>query len=456
MAELIRYLLLVNIFLVLLSLFFRLILSKESWFKTNRIVILAGIALSLAIPLINFNILPSPEQALIVIPEVLGNIHSFQPDFILDEIQIYGTAPRVFPWISFFQGLYLTGIIIMLMFFLNRISNIRILQKTYPMKWFDELFITVLPANYPSFSFLGTVYHPGPFSSDDKMTRLILEHERVHISQKHSWDLIFIEIIQLAFFYNPAVYTLRKQLVLTHEFLADQIVAKKDRKQYSLALFQSFFNVPHFTLSHAFNQSTSLKRRIIMLQKNTQNRWAAARYFLLVPMIGTFMLLSAFTTVNAQEKKTKEEVAKEVVEIKLKEAGFDKKEIEEIQKRIDKTETAKREVVKSEKDPYLIFIVEDMPIFDGKGVEHFKKWVQSQVKYPEEAKKKKISGTVYANFVINEEGKVESIKIVRGAHELLDKEVIRVIKLSPVWIPGKQRGKNVKVSMAIPVKFQLN
>lgn len=502
MAEFIRYLLLVNIFLVLLSLFFRLVLSRENWLKTNRVVILAGIALSLTIPLINFNILLSPEQALIVIPEVLVNIHSFNPDFILDEIQIYGTAPTIFPWISLFQGLYLLGIIIMLMFFLTRISNIRLLQKTYPMKWFSELFITILPPNYPSFSFLGTVYHPGPFSPKDKVTRLILEHERIHINQKHSWDIIFIEIIQLAFFYNPAIYTLRKQLILTHEFLADQIVAKEDKKQYSLALFQNFFNVPNFTLSHAFNQSTSLKRRIIMLQQNTQNRWAACKYFLLIPMIGTFMLLSAFTTVNAQEKKTevikkvKKEAVTEVIEIKITETGLDKERIEEIEIIIKKKRSiqkeggtisdpivihiidgkpvkekkevwsshpaelklieAKRKQGSEEKDPDLYFIVEDMPTFRGGSLENFRNYIQEAIEYPPIAKENGIRGTVYVNFVVNKKGEITSIKIVRGVDPSLDNEVIHALKSAPKWSPGKQRGKRVKVSMSIPVKFQLN
>jgi len=456
MAELIRYLLLVNIFLVLLSLFFRLVLSRENWLKTNRTVILTGITLSLIIPLLNFNILPSPEQALIVIPEVMVNMHAFQPDILLDEIQIYGIAPKVFPWISLFKGLYLLGGIIMLIFFLTRISNIRMLQRTHPMKWFNNLFITILPPNSPSFSFLGTVYHPGPLLPDDKMTRLILEHERVHISQKHSWDLILIEIIQLAFFYNPAVYTLKKQLILTHEFLADQVVAKKDKRQYSLALFQNFFNVPNFTLSHAFNQSTSLKKRLIMLQKNTQNQWALCKYFLLIPMIGTFMLLSAFTTVNAQEKKTKEEIAKEVVEIKLHEAGFDKKDIDEIQQRIDRTGTTEKIISKEVKGADVFFIVEDMPTFRGGSLENFRNYIQKAIEYPPIAKENGIRGTVHVNFVVNKKGEITSIKIARGVDPSLDNEVIRALKSAPKWSPGKQRGKMVKVAMSIPVKFQLN
>jgi len=477
MAVFIRYLLLANIFLLLLSLFFRLFLSKENWFKTNRMVLMIGIFLSLTIPMIQFDILPSPEKALIVIPELMVHANTIKPDFILGEITIYGTAPKVIPWLSIIEGIYIIGSIIMLLIFINKLTSIKSLQRTHPMKWYNNLFITILPQQFQSFSFLSTVYYPGPLKLENKQTDLILEHERIHIQQKHSWDLICLEVIQLLFFYNPAVYSLRKQLILTHEYIADQAVACTDIKHYTLTLFNSFFNVPNLALSHAFNQSSTLKKRFIMLQKTTKNRWSAYRYMMLVPMIGAFLALSAFTTVSAQEKKTeavkrtKEEVAKEVVEIKLAEEGFDKKDIQEIQRRIDQInkdvnssralelELAKKRMAQlgeEEAESEVFFIVEEMPEFQGKGLENFRYWVQENITYPDLAKQNGISGTVYCQFIVGTGGNVESIKIIRGVDPILDDEVVRVLNTAPAWQAGKQRGKNVKVSMAIPVKFNLN
>lgn len=104
----------------------------------------------------------------------------------------------------------------------------------------------------------------------------------------------------------------------------------------------------------------------------------------------------------------------------------------------------------------VFFIVEEMPVFKKGGLETFRNWVQKQVKYPEKAVKEGITGTVYANFVIDPEGKVGSINIVRSPNQILSDEAIRVLKTSPDWTPGKQRGQKVAVSCVIPIKFALN
>ena len=97
-----------------------------------------------------------------------------------------------------------------------------------------------------------------------------------------------------------------------------------------------------------------------------------------------------------------------------------------------------------------------MPQFEGKDVKHFNKWVMTQVKYPKEALKKGISGKVFASFVVDKDGKVKDVKIKKGVDKLLDDEVLRVVKMSPEWTPGKQRGKAVDVQMMIPVEFKLD
>ena len=108
------------------------------------------------------------------------------------------------------------------------------------------------------------------------------------------------------------------------------------------------------------------------------------------------------------------------------------------------------------KETQVFLVVEDMPQFQGKDIKHFNKWVMSNVKYPAEALKDGISGKVFVSFVINSDGTVKDVKIKKGAHKLLDDEVLRVVKSSPTWTPGKQRGKAVAVSMAIPVQFKLS
>ena len=115
-------------------------------------------------------------------------------------------------------------------------------------------------------------------------------------------------------------------------------------------------------------------------------------------------------------------------------------------------EVQQEEEVEEEAAPFVI--VEDMPEFKG-GEKALLKYIADHVVYPEIAKENDIQGTVYVKFVINEKGKVTNVGLLRGVDPLLDKEAIKVIESLPDWKPGKQSGKNVKVSMQVPIKFQL-
>jgi TonB family protein len=98
--------------------------------------------------------------------------------------------------------------------------------------------------------------------------------------------------------------------------------------------------------------------------------------------------------------------------------------------------------------------VDEMPVFPG-GEEALMKFISGNVKYPDEAKKDRLAGKVFVSFVIDEKGNVADVKVLRGVHPLLDKESMRVISAMPVWQPGKEKGKAVKVQYTIPIQFAL-
>ena len=119
---------------------------------------------------------------------------------------------------------------------------------------------------------------------------------------------------------------------------------------------------------------------------------------------------------------------------------------------------AERDISKDD----VFFIVEEMPEFPGGDLE-LRKYIVENIKYPEEAKAKALSGTVFVQFVVNKEGNVVNIKIARGIDPLLDAEAIRVVKNMPKWKPGAQstriNGEKVwvpkNVFLTVPVKFTL-
>jgi len=108
-----------------------------------------------------------------------------------------------------------------------------------------------------------------------------------------------------------------------------------------------------------------------------------------------------------------------------------------------------------ESEAEVFYIVEDMPLFQGQGLEAFRSYIQASIKYPPIAMENGISGIVYVNFVVNKKGEISSISVMRGVDPSLDNEVLRALKGAPKWTPGMQRGKPVNVSMSIPVKFIL-
>lgn len=98
--------------------------------------------------------------------------------------------------------------------------------------------------------------------------------------------------------------------------------------------------------------------------------------------------------------------------------------------------------------------VEKVATFPG-GEEAWAKFISENLIYPKKAKSKGIEGTVYISFIIEADGKLTNIKVVRGVDPLLDAEAIRVISLSPNWIPSEQRGKKVRTAFNMPIKFTL-
>lgn len=100
-------------------------------------------------------------------------------------------------------------------------------------------------------------------------------------------------------------------------------------------------------------------------------------------------------------------------------------------------------------------VVEEMPEFPG-GRDELFKYVASEVKYPEEAKKKGIQGRVFVTYVVEKDGSISNVTLLRGVEKSLDAEALRVIKGMPKWTPGKQKGKPVRVQFNLPIHFTLD
>lgn len=254
----------------------------------------------------------------------------------------------------------------------------------------------------------------------------ILIHELSHVRKGHSLDLILTDLLILFQWFNPAAWLLKQSIQQVHEFQADDAVLKAgiNAKQYQLLLIKKAVGIRRYSMVNSFNHS-KLKKRITMMWKKKSSKWALAKCLYALPL--AFIAVTAFAT-------------------------------PEISTRLSEISSVKDIKISWQQDTLVpLGTVETKPLFaNGQGEEAFTRWVFEHVKYPEEAKNKGIQGTVVASLVVNSEGEVTNIKIVRGVHPLLDAETIRVLESTPKWErPGISKGKKVSVHYNFPLKFGL-
>ena len=116
---------------------------------------------------------------------------------------------------------------------------------------------------------------------------------------------------------------------------------------------------------------------------------------------------------------------------------------------------AQEEEEEEEEEQQVFVVVENMPEFKGGGINAFRKYVQENISYPTVAAENGIEGTVFVRFVVDTDGSVSNVSVMRGVDPALNEEAMRVIRGGPKWEPGEQRGEKVRVQFTIPIVFKL-
>lgn len=117
------------------------------------------------------------------------------------------------------------------------------------------------------------------------------------------------------------------------------------------------------------------------------------------------------------------------------------------------TASAQKTVI-SQKNEKVFDVVEQMPEYPG-GMQALFEFLKENIKYPEDAQKQKVEGRVLAKFVVETDGSISNIEVVKHAFPSLDAEAVRVIQAMPNWTPGKQKGQAVRVKFVVPINFNL-
>ncbi|RZJ49390.1 MAG: hypothetical protein EOO44_18365 [Flavobacterium sp.] len=284
------YLLEANLYLLLFYGFYRLFLQNETFYNSNRYFLLLTSIIAFISPIMQLGLLkPAP-----VIDNVL-----YPPPIIYSNEQFAKiTFAPVQETFSITDWLYPTYLIIAICFAIKLgISLFKIIQLWLKAKKAKTGKITLieLQEQTTAFSFFNLLFiHP---HLAEKET--VLNHEMVHIKQKHSLDILFFELLQIICWFNPMIYFIKNDIKLLHEYIADELSTNSgiQKHEYAMFLIENSFGVAPTPLTNQiFNQSI-LKRRINMLNKKRTAVWARLRLLLTVPLVGAMLCTStmAFT-----------------------------------------------------------------------------------------------------------------------------------------------------------------
>ena len=261
---------------------------------------------------------------------------------------------------------------------------------------------------------------------------LILAHEKLHIRQKHTYDLIFGELLRITLWFNPFIHLIIKEIKANHEFLADVSIIRTPEKlkNYQNLMVQLSTSVDFNILTHNFSYSL-IKRRINMIKKPKRSM-RRLKLYSLTALAMTGVLFACSTSPKMEKNQSATPT-------------------------VSKTASSLREltVTALRPDSAQVFnVVEKMPEYPG-GMNALMNYLATNIHYPEKAKKQEIEGRVFINFVINKDGSVSNVRVLRGISPECDAEAVRVVEGMPKWIPGEQKGQPVRVRFNIPIKFAL-
>jgi TonB family protein len=472
MNPIIIYLLKVNIAIALFYLFYRLFFAGDTFWKTRRFYLIFSILLSFAYPLFSIVEWLGQSQPML---QLISNYTLLQEVTITPEKE-YSIDPTSILYLIY--GLIAGTLLIR--FFVQLFSILKINWQG-KKQLVQEIEIIAISRNVAPFSFFRKIYM-NPSLHNEMQTKEILAHELTHVRQLHSVDVILSELLTIICWFNPASWLMKREIRQNLEFLADNKVIESgfDTKSYQYHLLQLSYQTPDLKLTNRFNISP-LKKRITMMNQQKTSKAGIFKYLLIVPLGLALIVSSNAETLISSAKKTMQDKttainvqnepqltttkpANKLDEIVV--VGYavaqEKPKAPAPPPVPEQTSGVNSEVQKEiappppppSSDDDIFMVVEKMPQYPG-GDSELIKYLSQSIKYPVEAQKSGIQGRVICQFIVEKDGTISNIKIVRSVDPNLDAEAVRVIKAMPDWQPGEQKGQKVNVEYTLPINFRL-
>ena len=405
-------------------LFYRLLLSRETFHCFNRLALLGVLVLSCMLPLAEVSMKHPSEvgQTMLSLEQWL---------LMMAAAPMAETVPdAAHVEVSWVQGLLLVYVAGAVFFVLRGgYSLLRLLALLRSAKREDAaghvsgckgVCLLVHDRPIAPFSWMRCVVISRKDLEEDG--RAILTHELAHIRRGHSWDLLLVDLCIFLQWFNPAAWLLKQELQSVHEYEADEAVLASgvNAKEYQLLLIKKAVGTRLYSLANSFNHS-KLKKRITMMTKRKSNPWARAKYLYVLPLAAIAVVAFARPEVSG--------VASEIAAAKVSDlSAIVKGNVPESV--VSQPDTLVTSRLKDKvADAVAHEGVDQSPEFPG-GSEALRKYVKDNIRHPLVDTR---SGNVIIQFTVDEEGRVVNPKLLRGLDEEFDAEAIFTL---PIFFPS--------------------
>ncbi len=281
-------------------------------------------------------------------------------------------------------------------------------------------------------------------NEDTDSIGMIVSHERAHIRLGHFYDLLLAQAVCIVLWYNPASWLMLSEVKAVHEYQADGAVIDSgvNMRQYQLLLIKKAVGVRFQSLANSLNHS-KLKKRITMMYESKTKPVRRLRALAAVPAVALAMaLLNVPAISRAMAETSSARLTEEASAVSAdKVTNFVAADQHDESKKSGESATVEHPDV--------------LPEYPGGQAAMFAALCKV-VKYPAAADSAKIQGRVVVGFTVRTDGSLSDYRIIQSVDPLLDAEALRAVKTLDVkWKPGKQDGKTVNCSFALPVTFKL-
>lgn len=519
MGAFFAYILKAALCLIAYYLFYKLLFSKETFHRFNRIALVSLMLLSLVLPFVHYSTTQGTAGTLQV-EEVLVVAYSATGNVVNTEAQI----PFTMQIIAWAMILYFVGVVLMavrsLVIYVSLAKVLKIGKVEDNSKYGLPKKVRLIVHNKPMSPFSWMNYIVVSGKDLEEASESILAHEMGHVSNHHTLDLIFTELCLVFQWFNPAMWLMRQELQAIHEYEADEAVLDfgVNAKQYQLLIIKKAAGSRLQSITNSLHQS-SIKKRITMMLKQKSNPWAKAKLLVALPL--------AVFCVSCLSSPEASEITDQVSEGKVSDIFSDVQDYSEISllinakgqilvtdgtnspvyvadadlnsfltsKITDKsaaihinadketpmavvtnvknilrnigvskvsysTKSVVNEQLSTQNKPVAtengdVFTVVEEQPEFPGGERELMSYIKSTLKYPRDCADEGIQGRVTLSFVIDTDGSVIEAEPMRSPDDRLTAEAIRIVESMPKWKPGRQGGEAVRVKYVIPVTFRL-